>query len=47
MRLVDKVEGEGAIREQTRVLMEKDYGIHYHVWTQLDFLEFLLSCATA
>ncbi len=43
VRLVDKVEGEGAIREQTRVLMEKDYSIHYHVWTQLDFLEFLLS----
>jgi len=43
VRLVDKVEGEGAIREQTRVLMEKDYSIHYHVWTQLDFLEFLSS----
>ena len=23
--------------------MERDYSIHYHVWTQLDFLEFLLS----
>jgi len=43
VRLVDKVEGEGAIREQNRALMEKDYSNHYHVWTQLDFLELLLS----
>jgi len=43
VRLVNKVEGEGAIREQVKSLMEMDYSIHYHVWTQLDFLEFLLS----
>ena len=36
-------DNEEATREHIRELMEKDYSIHFHVWTQLDFLEFVLS----
>jgi predicted SAM-dependent methyltransferase len=43
VRHVNKLDGEDAVREQTKALMELDYSIHFHVWTQLDFLEFLLS----
>jgi SAM-dependent methyltransferase len=34
---------EDELRERIQKLMETDYSIHYHVWTQLDFLELLLS----
>ena len=34
---------ENAVQERLKALMDKDYSIHFHVWTQLDFLEFLLS----
>jgi SAM-dependent methyltransferase len=37
------IEGEDAIRAHIRELMDMDYSIHFHVWTQLDFLEFVLS----
>jgi SAM-dependent methyltransferase len=43
VRYVGKVRGQRAIRDGATTLMEQDYSIHYHVWTQLDFLEFLLS----
>ncbi len=43
VRLVLKVKDEAAVQEHVRDLLAKDYSIHFHVWAQLDFLEFLLS----
>jgi len=43
VRLTDKVIGEAQIKAHVQKLMAMDYSIHFHVWTALDFLEFLLS----
>jgi SAM-dependent methyltransferase len=37
-RLVDKVAGEREVAHTT-ALMEKDYSIHFHAWTQKELLE--------
>jgi predicted SAM-dependent methyltransferase len=39
-RLVDKV-GEAEVGAHTAKLLEADYSIHFHVWTQADALELL------
>lgn len=41
VRLVNKVEGPSKVEATTKELMEKDYSIHFHVWTQAEFLEFV------
>lgn len=38
-RLVHDIRGEEAVAEHVRTLVEKDYSIHFHVWTQLEFLD--------
>ena len=40
--LVDGVRGEAAVAERVETLMERDYSIHYHVWTQAELLELLV-----
>lgn len=39
VRLVDGVTDERAVEERVEELMERDYSIHYHVWTQAEVLE--------
>lgn len=39
VRLVQKVEIPDAIQQETERLMEMDYSIHFHVWTQTEMLE--------
>jgi predicted SAM-dependent methyltransferase len=41
-RLVNGVEDVGAVAEQVEHLMCVDYSIHYHVWSQAEFLGLLL-----
>lgn len=43
VRLVDKV-AEDKVAGRLQQLLEIDYSIHFHVWTQTDFLELLLYC---
>jgi hypothetical protein len=43
VRLVLKVEEPVQVESTMKSLMERDYSIHYHVWTQKEFLEFLYS----
>jgi SAM-dependent methyltransferase len=40
VRLVRRVP-EGEVEEQTAHLMETDYSIHYHVWTQVELLKLI------
>lgn len=42
-RLVDKV-SEDDVAARSKVLAEINYSIHFHVWTQVEFLELLLYC---
>ena len=42
VRLVNKVEDENQAQWQINELLKIDYSIHYHVWTQAEFLEFIL-----
>lgn len=42
-RLVSKV-SENEVGIKTKELIDKDYSIHFHVWTQFEFLELLLYC---
>ena len=35
---------EAEIAERVKFRMEMNYSIHFHVWTQADFLDFLLHC---
>jgi GT2 family glycosyltransferase/predicted SAM-dependent methyltransferase len=41
VRLVNQVRDETAASQQTAQLMAEDYSIHFHVWTQGEFLELL------
>lgn len=41
VQFVNGVEGEEQVVQQAEQLMALDYSIHYHVWTQLEMLEFL------
>ncbi len=43
VRVVEKYP-EPDIEARIQSRMEMDFSIHFHVWTQLDFLEFLLCC---
>jgi len=43
VRLVDKV-GPENVRQHAQYLMGMDYSIHFHVWTQFDFLRLLDWC---
>lgn len=43
VRLVDKV-SEDDVVARTKCLAEINYSIHFHVWTQVEFLELLLYC---
>jgi len=40
-RLVNKVADPAAAEAEIDRLMAMDYSIHYHVWTQVEFLQFL------
>ena len=42
-RLVDKV-AEPDVLTRAQSLADIDYSIHFHVWTQTEFLELLLYC---
>jgi hypothetical protein len=42
VRLVDGVTDERVVEERVQELMERDYSIHYHVWTQAEIFELLL-----
>lgn len=42
-RLVDKV-SEDKVAVRTKYLADINYSIHFHVWTQVEFLELLLYC---
>lgn len=42
-RLVEKAP-EGEIKAHAKQLLETNYSIHYHVWTEVEFLEFLSYC---
>ena len=41
VRLGIKVEGETAIAEKVAELVQQDFRIHFHCWSQTDFLQFL------
>jgi predicted SAM-dependent methyltransferase len=41
-RLVNKVTDEEEAQQQTAYLLSIDYSVHYHVWTQVEILEFLI-----
>ncbi len=43
VRLVNKVADEDELLRQVSRLMEMDYSIHYHVWTQAELLELMLT----
>jgi 2-polyprenyl-3-methyl-5-hydroxy-6-metoxy-1,4-benzoquinol methylase len=43
VRLVNKTEDEDQAQWQINELMRIDYSIHYHVWTQVEFIEFILA----
>lgn len=43
VRLVDKVQDEDEVKQQVVHLMDIDYSIHYHVWTQTEMLEMILA----
>ncbi len=40
-RLVDKVEGEEALRQAVKFNMDRDYSIHFHVWTSRDMIDMI------
>jgi predicted SAM-dependent methyltransferase len=42
-RLVSKV-SENEVAIKTKELIDKNYSIHFHVWTEFEFLELLLYC---
>jgi SAM-dependent methyltransferase len=42
-RLVEKTP-EADVAEKVEQLMRMDYSIHYHVWTEIEFLEMLVHC---
>jgi SAM-dependent methyltransferase len=42
VRLVDHVSDERAVAARVDALLEQDYSIHYHVWTQAEIFELLL-----
>lgn len=44
-KLVDKLPEE-KIAARVQQLIEIDYSIHFHVWTQVEFLELILYCKT-
>jgi SAM-dependent methyltransferase len=41
--LVEKIKGDEEVKRRTKELMETDYSIHFHVWTQTEILEFLVA----
>lgn len=43
-RLVNKIVPEDQVAASVKHLMEIDYSIHFHVWTQMEFLELLTYC---
>ena len=40
-RFVNKLEDDSQINDRANELLEMDYSIHYHVWTQAEMFEFL------
>jgi hypothetical protein len=43
VEFVNRVEGEQAVREQVAELIEMDYSIHFHVWSQSEIIALILS----
>lgn len=43
VRFVHKAADDVEVQRQAQILMDQDFSIHYHVWTQQEFLELLLS----
>lgn len=43
VRFVHHVTDAAEVQRQAQLLMDQDFSIHYHVWTQQEFLELLLS----
>jgi predicted SAM-dependent methyltransferase len=43
VRFVNRVEGEGAVEAQVAELMETDYSIHFHVWSQSEIIALVLT----
>ena len=46
VRLAMKVEGEAAVAVAMRDLVDKNFRIHFHCWTQTDFLQLLCALQT-
>jgi len=42
-RLTEKIKGEEEVKRRTKEMMETDYSIHFHVWTQMEILELLVA----
>jgi SAM-dependent methyltransferase len=42
VRLVDGIEDTACAAKRTKELMEQDYSIHFHVWTQREIMEMIL-----
>lgn len=47
VRFVHQVSDEAEVQRQAQLLMDQDFSIHYHVWTQQEFLDLLLSLREA
>jgi predicted SAM-dependent methyltransferase len=47
VRLVEKVTDPKQAAERVRLVLSFDYSIHYHVWTQAEFLELLAAVQKA
>jgi predicted SAM-dependent methyltransferase len=45
VRLVNKIEDDAQFERRVDELMARDYSIHYHVWTQMEILELLMTLA--
>lgn len=45
VRVVEKVGGETDAEKRVNELLEQDYSIHYHVWTQAEMLEMIAEMA--
>lgn len=46
VRLAIKVEGEAAVAAKVQELVAQDYRIHFHCWSQTEFLPFLCALQT-
>ncbi len=41
VRLMEKIADEDAVQKRVQHLLDTDYSIHYHVWTQKEMFELI------